>query len=54
MNLYLNYDFDLNDYAKPKEGKFDKISLMPSLLPIKGNRIIVDFDRQIYYQKIED
>ena len=54
MNLYLNYDFNLNDYAKPKEGKIDEKSLMPSLLPIKGGKIIVDFDRQIYYQKIEE
>jgi len=54
MNLYLNYDFDLNDYAKPKEGKIDEKSLMPSLLPVKGNRIIVNFDRQVYYQKIEN
>lgn len=52
INLYLNYDFDLNNYAKPKDGKIDEKSLMSSLLPIKSNRIIVDFDRQIYYQKI--
>ncbi len=53
IDLYLNYDFNLNDYAKPKNGKFDKASLMPSLLPIKNGKIIIDYDRKIFYNKIE-
>lgn len=52
MNLYLNYDFDLNSYTKPKNGKFDESLLMPSLLPFKKNKIIIDYDRQIFYEKI--
>lgn len=52
MDLYLNYDFDLLSEAKLKTGLFSKSSLMPSLLPVKGGKIIIDEDRKVYYKKI--
>lgn len=54
MDLYLNYDFELLGEAKPKAGLFSKSSLMPSLLPVKGDKIIIDEDRKVYYKKMKN
>lgn len=54
MDLFLNYDFELLSEAKPKIGIFSKSSLMPSQLPVKGDKIIIDEDRKVYYRKVKN
>lgn len=54
IDFYLNYDFDLNDYSKPKGNRFNKTSLISSLLPLRKDKIIIDEDQKIYYIKIEN
>ena len=53
MDLFLHHDLDLSERAKPTTGRLDKSSLMPSLLPIKGRKIVIDYDRKIYYEKVD-
>lgn len=53
MNLYLNYDLDLNAYSKQKNNIIGKTLLIPSLLPYSDGKIILDKNRNIFYSKIK-
>ncbi|OQP44478.1 hypothetical protein A4H97_08870 [Niastella yeongjuensis] len=51
-DFYLNLDFDTKDYSFSKEAM--KIAVISSSLPLEGNRIIIDEDRDVYYKKLND
>lgn len=54
FNLFLDFDSDLHDITKLKDGSFPESSLIPCLLSIKGNRIMLNYDIPVYYQKNQE
>jgi hypothetical protein len=51
LDFFLNYDFDTKDYSYSEEAI--KTAVISSSLPVKGNRIIIDEDRKVFYEKIK-
>ena len=50
-DFFLNYDFDTKDYSYSAEAL--KTAVISSSLPVKGNKIIIDEDRKVLYEKIK-
>ncbi len=52
LNFYLNFDFDkTKNYSYSEEAL--KTAVISSSLPVKGNRIIIDEDLMVFYEKIK-
>ena len=51
LDFFLNYDFETKDYSYSEEAI--KTAVISSSLTVKGNRIIIDEDRKVFYEKIK-
>jgi hypothetical protein len=51
LDFYLNFDFDTKDYSYSEEAL--KTAVISSSLPVRGNRIIIDEDLMVFYEKIK-